>query len=177
MVGSDAHGGLTLAIAKHFQPATWQRCQVHLMRKLLSRSPVKVGAEVAGSARRVFQASDSGETHSGRFSGRTPNAHPSRYRRDERRAVRPELESVRLRQNVQRLLLDGTLYEPPVVSRQATGAMVSGRSTTRSLALTASDWACSRSFDLTRGGGDSPWRPAARRRAAREVRARELPAV
>lgn len=88
-VVSDEHSGLTQAIAKQFQGATRQRCQVHLMRKLLSRSPVKVGAEVAGSARRVLQASDSGETHSGRFSGRTPNAHPSRYRRDERRAGRP----------------------------------------------------------------------------------------
>lgn len=43
-VVSDEHGGLTQAIAKHFQGATWQRCQVHLMRNLLSHSPVKVCA-------------------------------------------------------------------------------------------------------------------------------------
>ncbi len=29
---SDQHGGLGQAIAKHFHDATWQRCQVHLMR-------------------------------------------------------------------------------------------------------------------------------------------------
>jgi len=27
-VVSDSHGGLTEAIARHFQGATWQRCQV-----------------------------------------------------------------------------------------------------------------------------------------------------
>ncbi|TMQ74777.1 hypothetical protein ACCUM_3122 [Candidatus Accumulibacter phosphatis] len=35
-VVSDEHGGLTQAIVKHFQGVTWQRCQVHLMRKLRS---------------------------------------------------------------------------------------------------------------------------------------------
>lgn len=57
-VVSDEHGGLTQAIAKHFQGATWQRCQVHLMRNLLSHSPVKVRAELASAARRVLQAAD-----------------------------------------------------------------------------------------------------------------------
>ncbi len=60
-VVSDEHGGLTQAIAKHFQGATWQRCQVHLMRNLLSHSPVKARAEVAAAARLVLQASDLGE--------------------------------------------------------------------------------------------------------------------
>jgi len=60
-VVSDDHGGLTQAIAKHFQGATWQRCQVHLMRNLLSYAPVKVRAEVAAAAKRVFQASDLAE--------------------------------------------------------------------------------------------------------------------
>ena len=60
-VVSDDHGGLTQAIAKHFQGATWQRCQVHLMRNLLSYAPVKVRAEVAASAKLVFQASDLAE--------------------------------------------------------------------------------------------------------------------
>ncbi len=32
---SDQHSGLTEAIKKHFQGATWQRCQVHLMRNIL----------------------------------------------------------------------------------------------------------------------------------------------
>lgn len=57
-VVSDEHSGLTQAIAKHFQGATWQRCQVHLMRNLLAHSPVKVRGEVAAAAKLVLQASD-----------------------------------------------------------------------------------------------------------------------
>ena len=37
-VVSDSHGGLTQATAKHFRGASWQRCQVHLMRNLLART-------------------------------------------------------------------------------------------------------------------------------------------
>ncbi|HEX7380588.1 MAG TPA: IS256 family transposase, partial [Nevskiaceae bacterium] len=33
---SDAHGGIKEAIAKQFQGATWQRCQVHLMRNIMA---------------------------------------------------------------------------------------------------------------------------------------------
>jgi len=55
---SDSHGGLTQAIAKHFQGASWQRCQVHLMRNLLAYSPVKHRSEVAAGARLVLQAQD-----------------------------------------------------------------------------------------------------------------------
>lgn len=57
-VVSDSHGGLTQAIAKHFQGASWQRCQVHLMRNLLAHSPVRHRSEVAASARLVLQAQD-----------------------------------------------------------------------------------------------------------------------
>ena len=60
-VVSDEHGGLTQAIARHFQGATWQRCQVHLMRNLLSHAPVKVRAEVASSAKLILQAPDLAE--------------------------------------------------------------------------------------------------------------------
>ena len=35
---SDQHGGLVEAAAKHFQGASWQRCQVHLMRNILGHS-------------------------------------------------------------------------------------------------------------------------------------------
>ena len=58
---SDDHGGLTQAITKHFQGASWQRCQVHLMRNLLSRASVKVRAEVASVAKLVFQSPDLAE--------------------------------------------------------------------------------------------------------------------
>ena len=46
-VVSDEHSGLTQAIAKQFQGATRQRCQVHLMRNLLAQSPVKLRTKVA----------------------------------------------------------------------------------------------------------------------------------
>src|SRR5690606_30668821 len=34
LVVSDHHGGLVNAIPRHFQGASWQRCQVHLMRNV-----------------------------------------------------------------------------------------------------------------------------------------------
>lgn len=60
-VVSDSHSGLTQAIAKHFQGATWQRCQVHLMRNLLGHSPTKQRAEVATAAKLILQAPDRAE--------------------------------------------------------------------------------------------------------------------
>lgn len=36
VVVSDAHRGIRKAVARHFQGAAWQRCQVHLMRDLLN---------------------------------------------------------------------------------------------------------------------------------------------
>lgn len=58
---SDSHGGITKAMDRHFQGATWQRCQVHLMRNLLGHSPAKLKAEVAAAAKRVFGAADMAE--------------------------------------------------------------------------------------------------------------------
>ena len=57
----DSHGGLTQATAKHFQGASWQRCQVHLMRNLLAHAPVKVRADVAQAAKLVLNAPDMAE--------------------------------------------------------------------------------------------------------------------
>ena len=57
-VVSDNHSGLVQGITKHFQGASWQRCQVHLMRNLLSSSPVKLRAEVAAHAKIVLHAQD-----------------------------------------------------------------------------------------------------------------------
>ena len=53
---SDQHAGLTEAIAKHFQGATWQRCQVHLMRNILGSCSPRHRAEVAAQAKLVLQA-------------------------------------------------------------------------------------------------------------------------
>jgi len=55
---SDSHGGLTQAITKYFRRASWQRCQVHLMRNLLSLIPVKLRGEVAAHAKLVLHAHD-----------------------------------------------------------------------------------------------------------------------
>ena len=60
-VVSDSHGGLTQAVGKHFQGATWQRCQVHLMRNILGSCSTKVRADVAAAAKLVFQAADMAE--------------------------------------------------------------------------------------------------------------------
>ncbi len=38
LVTSDDHRGLVDAIAKYFQGASWQRCQVHFLRNALGRS-------------------------------------------------------------------------------------------------------------------------------------------
>jgi len=55
---SDQHGGLIEAAAKHFQGASWQRCQVHLMRNILGHCSPRVRSEVAAAAKLVFQAAD-----------------------------------------------------------------------------------------------------------------------
>ena len=55
---SDQHGGLREAVGKHFHDATWQRCQVHLMRNILGSCGSKIRGEVAAAAKLVFQAAD-----------------------------------------------------------------------------------------------------------------------
>jgi len=58
---SDSHAGLVEAARKSFQGVAWQRCQVHLMRNLLSHTPSRTRAEVATHAKRIFQANDIAE--------------------------------------------------------------------------------------------------------------------
>ena len=53
-VVSDSHAGLAEAIAKNFAGATWQRCQVHLMRNLLGHASSKKRAEIADAAKLIF---------------------------------------------------------------------------------------------------------------------------
>jgi putative transposase len=57
-VVSDQHAGLVEAARKHFQGATWQRCQVHLMRNILGSCSVRHRKDVAEKAKLVFQAPD-----------------------------------------------------------------------------------------------------------------------
>jgi len=55
---SDDHGGIREAVARHFQGASWQRCQVHLMRNILGQCSIRHRAEVAAAAKLVLQAAD-----------------------------------------------------------------------------------------------------------------------
>lgn len=58
---SDQHAGLVEAAKKHFQGATWQRCQVHLMRNILGSCSIRHRKAVAEQAKLVFQAADMSE--------------------------------------------------------------------------------------------------------------------
>ena len=58
---SDQHGGLVEAAARHFQGASWQRCQVHLMRNILGQCSPRLRADVAQAAKLIFQAPDMDE--------------------------------------------------------------------------------------------------------------------
>ncbi len=55
---SDDHAGLVEAAAQYFQGASWQRCQVHLMRNILGQCAHRHRAEVAAAAKLVLQATD-----------------------------------------------------------------------------------------------------------------------
>lgn len=55
---SDSHAGLVKALKAAFQGCTWQRCQVHFMRNLLSATPKKLHEELRKRVRGVLDASD-----------------------------------------------------------------------------------------------------------------------
>jgi transposase-like protein len=56
LVTSDDHPGLERAIRRHFQGASWQRCQVHYARNLLRMVPFGKREELAEGLREVFAA-------------------------------------------------------------------------------------------------------------------------
>ncbi len=56
LVTSDDHAGLRAAIARHFQGAGWQRCQVHFARGLLGMVGASKRQELAAELRQVFAA-------------------------------------------------------------------------------------------------------------------------
>ena len=56
LVVSDDHGGLKAAIARHFQSASHQRCQVHYARNLLGMVGAARRKELAGELRAIFAA-------------------------------------------------------------------------------------------------------------------------
>ena len=77
---SDDHAGLVDAIAKNFAGATWQRCQVHVMRNLLGHAPARERAAVLEAAKLIFASSDLAEARrrhaefAGRFAKTAPKA-------------------------------------------------------------------------------------------------------
>jgi len=56
-VVSDDHTGLTKAIARQFQGAVWQRCQVHFIRNVLSKVPKKDRGRILVHLRDITGAS------------------------------------------------------------------------------------------------------------------------
>ena len=56
LVTSDDHAGLRAAIARHFQGASWQRCQVHFARNLRGRVGAKHRARLGADLRGIFAA-------------------------------------------------------------------------------------------------------------------------
>jgi len=56
LVTSDDHRGLTAAIARHFQGASWQRCQVHFGRNLRGMVGTKHRGRLGEDPRGIFGA-------------------------------------------------------------------------------------------------------------------------
>jgi putative transposase len=61
LVISDAHEGLTAAIRRNFQGASWQRCRVHFARNVLAKVPKGSADMVAAALRTVFVHPDPAE--------------------------------------------------------------------------------------------------------------------
>lgn len=58
LVTSDDHKGLKAAIDKHFQGASWQRCQVHFIRNQLAKVARKDRKALAQDLKQIFNALD-----------------------------------------------------------------------------------------------------------------------
>jgi transposase-like protein len=56
LVTSDAHNGLKAAIDRHFQGASWNRCQVHFARDLVGTVGTGRRRELAADLREIFAA-------------------------------------------------------------------------------------------------------------------------
>ena len=56
LVVSDDHKGLEAAITRHFQGASWQRCQVHYVRNLLGMVSFAKRKELGADLRAIFAA-------------------------------------------------------------------------------------------------------------------------
>src|SRR5699024_5116057 len=55
MVVSDAHKGLVAAIRKSFTNVSWQRCQVHFLKNILSEIPKKNSKDFRDAVKAIFR--------------------------------------------------------------------------------------------------------------------------
>lgn len=58
MIISDAHKGLVKAIKETFVNVIWQRCQVHFLRNILSKTPKKNTEEFRTDIKALFKIQD-----------------------------------------------------------------------------------------------------------------------
>lgn len=58
LIVSDDHKGLVSAIQKHFQDASWQRCQTHFSRNDLDVTPKKLQPEIKELLRQMYNATN-----------------------------------------------------------------------------------------------------------------------
>ena len=57
LVVADAHAGLAAAVRKHLPEAPLQRCTVHLLRNVLTKTPQRLRSRVAREVLKVFETS------------------------------------------------------------------------------------------------------------------------
>ncbi|MGI6706638.1 MAG: IS256 family transposase [Clostridia bacterium] len=58
LVTSDDHKGLVNAVRKHFQEASWQRCQTHFSRNMLDHAPKALQPEIKEDLGRLYESVD-----------------------------------------------------------------------------------------------------------------------
>ena len=80
LVVSDDHEGLKAAVARHFQGASWQRCQVHFARNLLGMVGHARRKELSEGLRGVFAATSREVGSAARFGAGSPLARQSHPR-------------------------------------------------------------------------------------------------
>jgi len=61
LVVSDAHAGIRAAVARHFQGAAWQRCQVHFKREVCAKVSYRRSRELMADVLAVFAGGDRAE--------------------------------------------------------------------------------------------------------------------
>jgi len=58
LVVSDAHKGLVAAVRQSFTYVSWQRCQVHFLRNILSKAPKKNAKKFREAVKAIFKLTD-----------------------------------------------------------------------------------------------------------------------